>query len=92
MSQDWDQIDQTVRVIQDTFMRMKYCDGPVVIAPRGMALGGGCEAVMHGDAVRASAESYIGLVELGVGRDPRRRRLQGDGVPVLRIDSRRCEG
>ena len=70
MSQDWDQIDQAVRVIQNTFMRMKYCDGPVVIAPRGMALGGGCEAVMHGDAVRASAESYIGLVELGVGLIP----------------------
>ena len=51
-------------------MRMKYCDGPVVIAPRGMALGGGCEIVMHGDSVRAAAESYIGLVELGVGVIP----------------------
>ena len=70
MSQDWDQIDQAVRIIQNTFMRMKYCDGPVVVAPRGMALGGGCEAVMHGDAVRAAAESYIGLVELGVGVIP----------------------
>ena len=70
MSQDWDQIDQAVRVIQDTFMRMKYCDGPVVVAPRGLALGGGCEAVMHGDSVRAAAESYIGLVELGVGVIP----------------------
>jgi len=70
MSQDWDQIDQAVRAIQDTFMKMKYCDGPVVIAPRGLALGGGCEAVMHGDAVRAAAESYIGLVELGVGVIP----------------------
>jgi 3-hydroxyacyl-CoA dehydrogenase len=70
MSQDWDQVTEAVRVIQDTFMRMKYCDGPVVIAPRGMALGGGCEAVMHGDAVRASAECYIGLVELGVGLIP----------------------
>ena len=70
MSQDWDQIDQAVRVIQDTFMRMKYCDGPVVVAPRGLALGGGCEAVMHGDSVRAAAESYLGLVELGVGVIP----------------------
>ncbi len=70
MSQDWDQIDQTVGVLQDTFMRMKYCEGPVVTAPRGMALGGGCEVVMHGDAVRAAAESYIGLVELGVGLIP----------------------
>jgi 3-hydroxyacyl-CoA dehydrogenase len=70
MSQDWDQIDQTVGILQDTLMRMKYCEGPVVVAPRGMALGGGCEVVMHGDAVRAAAESYIGLVELGVGLIP----------------------
>jgi 3-hydroxyacyl-CoA dehydrogenase len=70
MSQDWDQISEAVRAIQETFMRMKYCDGPVVVAPRGMALGGGCEAVMHGDSVRAAAESYIGLVELGVGLIP----------------------
>ena len=70
MSKDWDQIGQAVSAIQDAHMRMKYCDGPVVVAPRGMALGGGCEAVMHGDAVRAAAESYIGLVELGVGLIP----------------------
>jgi len=70
MSQDWDQIDQTVGILQDTLMRMKYGEGPVVVAPRGMALGGGCEVVMHGDAVRAAAESYIGLVELGVGLIP----------------------
>lgn len=70
MSKDWDQIDQAIRELQDAFMRMKYCDGPVVIAPRGMALGGGCEIVMHGDTVRASAESYLGLVEIGVGLIP----------------------
>lgn len=70
MSKDWDQIDGAVRLIQDTFMRMKYCDGPVVVAPRGMALGGGCECIMHGNSVRAAAESYIGLVELGVGLIP----------------------
>jgi len=70
MSKDWDQIDAAVRMIQEAFMRMKYCAGPVVIAPRGMALGGGCECVMHGNAVRAAAESYIGLVELGVGLIP----------------------
>ena len=51
-------------------MKMKYCTGPVVVAPRGMALGGGCECVMHGAAVRAAAESYMGLVELGVGLVP----------------------
>jgi 3-hydroxyacyl-CoA dehydrogenase len=70
MSKDWDQIDQAIQMMQQAMMRMKYCDGPVVVAPRGMALGGGCECVMHGDAVRAAAESYIGLVELGVGLIP----------------------
>ncbi len=70
MSKDWDQIHQAIRELQDAFMRLKYCDGPVVIAPRGMALGGGCEVVMHGDSVRASAESYLGLVEIGVGLIP----------------------
>jgi 3-hydroxyacyl-CoA dehydrogenase len=66
----WTELDQAIAGIQNAYMRMKYCDGPVVIAPRGMALGGGAEAVMHGDAVRAAAESYIGLVELGVGVIP----------------------
>jgi 3-hydroxyacyl-CoA dehydrogenase len=66
----WDELEQAIRGIQDAYMKMKYCAGPVVVAPRGMALGGGCEAVMHGDAVRASAETYLGLVELGVGVIP----------------------
>jgi len=70
MSKDWDALDASVNGMQQAFLRMKYCNGPVVIAPRGMALGGGCEAVMQGDAVRAAAESYIGLVELGVGVIP----------------------
>jgi 3-hydroxyacyl-CoA dehydrogenase len=70
MSKDWDQIDAAVSGMQQAYLRMKYCNGPVVIAPRGMALGGGCEAVMHGDAVRAAAETYVGLVELGVGLIP----------------------
>ena len=69
-TQDWDQLDRMVAGLQDALMRLKYCEGPVVIAPRGMALGGGCEIVMHGDAVRAAAESYIGLVEVGVGVIP----------------------
>lgn len=70
MSQDWDQLDAAIAAMQQAYLRMKYCNGPVVIAPRGMALGGGCEAVMQGDAVRAAAETYIGLVELGVGLIP----------------------
>jgi len=70
MSKEWDQIDEMSKGLQDALMRMKYCDGPVVVAPRGMALGGGCEITMHGDAVRAAAESYVGLVEVGVGLIP----------------------
>ncbi|MGZ8785236.1 MAG: 3-hydroxyacyl-CoA dehydrogenase/enoyl-CoA hydratase family protein [Acidimicrobiia bacterium] len=70
MADMWDELEQAIRGIQDAHMKMKHCTGPVVIAPRGMALGGGCEAVMHGDAVRASAETYLGLVELGVGVIP----------------------
>ena len=70
MADMWDELEQAIRGIQDAYLKMKYCAGPVVVAPRGMALGGGCEAVMHGDAVRASAETYLGLVELGVGVIP----------------------
>jgi len=70
MNKDWAGIEAAVRGIQDAHMKMKYCTGPVVVAPRGMALGGGCECVMHGAAVRAAAESYMGLVELGVGLVP----------------------
>jgi 3-hydroxyacyl-CoA dehydrogenase len=70
MNKDWAGIEAAVKGIQDAHMKMKYCRGPVVVAPRGMALGGGCECVMHGTAVRAAAESYMGLVELGVGLVP----------------------
>jgi 3-hydroxyacyl-CoA dehydrogenase len=70
MNKDWAGIEAAVKGIQDAHMKMKYCSGPVVVAPRGMALGGGCECVMHGAAVRAAAESYMGLVELGVGLIP----------------------
>ncbi len=70
MSEMWDELNDAVAGIQNAYMRMKYCTGPVVVAPRGMALGGGCEAVMHGASVRAAAETYMGLVELGVGLIP----------------------
>ena len=66
----WDKLEEAVSGIQDAWMGMKHCDGPVVVAPRGMALGGGCECVMHGSHVRALGETYIGLVELGVGVIP----------------------
>jgi 3-hydroxyacyl-CoA dehydrogenase len=69
-SNEWDLLEGALAGMQQAFMAMKYCAGPVVTAPRGMALGGGCECVMHGAAVRAAAESYIGLVEVGVGVIP----------------------
>ena len=66
----WDEIDLMVRAFQETTMALRYADVPVVVAPAGLALGGGCEIVLHGDRVQAAAESYIGLVEVGVGLIP----------------------
>ena len=63
----WQQIEQTIAVGQDTLKAMKYAPFPVVSAPAGMALGGGCEILLHSDAVQAHAETYTGLVECGVG-------------------------
>ena len=73
----WDELHKMVNGLQSTLMAVKYFDKPVVAAPAGMALGGGCEICLHADRVRASAETYIGLVEVGVGVVPGRRRLQG---------------
>ncbi len=67
---DWDKIDQMVRILQDNLMRLKYLDKPVVAAPSGMALGGGCEICLAADRVRYAAETYMGLVEAGVGLIP----------------------
>ncbi len=66
----WDELDRAVAAGQNANMKMKYCRGPVVAAPRGMALGGGCEVTLHSAAVRASAETYFGQVEVGVGLIP----------------------
>ena len=66
----WSEIDKLISGGQKTFKAMKYAHFPVVAAPAGMALGGGCEIVLHSDAVQAHAESYIGLVETGVGLVP----------------------
>lgn len=66
----WDSLDGAVRKLQNLNMRMRYFPKPVVAAPAGMALGGGCEIVMHASRVVAAAESYIGLVELGAGVIP----------------------
>jgi 3-hydroxyacyl-CoA dehydrogenase len=67
---NWDEIDLMVRAFQAATMSLKYADVPVVVAPGGLTLGGGCEISMHGDRVQAAAETYMGLVEVGVGLIP----------------------
>ena len=66
----WSQIDQLVTAGQQTYLALKRAPFPVVGAPSGLALGGGCEILLHCDAIQAHAESYIGLVEVGVGLIP----------------------
>lgn len=68
--QEYDELDFAVRQFQQTTMRLRYSSIPVVVAPHGLTLGGGCEMCLHADAVQAAAETYIGLVELGVGLIP----------------------
>jgi 3-hydroxyacyl-CoA dehydrogenase len=67
---EWDEIAISVRHFQNANMGLRYSAKPVVVAPQGMALGGGCEITMHGDKARAAAETYLGLVEVGVGLIP----------------------
>lgn len=66
----WPQVEQSVQEGQETYKALKYAPFPVVAAPSGMALGGGCEILLHCDAVQAHAETYMGLVEVGVGVIP----------------------
>lgn len=66
----WDMLDQSIRMLQDLNMRIRYFPKPVVIAPAGMTLGGGCEITMHGSRVVAAAELYAGQVEIGAGVIP----------------------
>jgi 3-hydroxyacyl-CoA dehydrogenase len=68
--QNWDELNMATNVFQQTSMRIRYSAIPVVIATQGYVFGGGCEFSMHSDAVVAAAESYIGLVEVGVGIIP----------------------
>ena len=68
--EEWDDLDWAIKSLQDSLMKLKYMDKPVVAAPAGMALGGGCEVCMAADRVRYSAETYMGLVEVGVGVIP----------------------
>lgn len=66
----WSMIDGIIKQGQDAYMGLKYAPFPVVSAPAGMALGGGCEILLHSDAVQAHVETYTGLVEVGVGIVP----------------------
>lgn len=67
---NWDDVDMMVRAFQSATMALKHADVPVVVAPTGLTLGGGCEIALHADRVQAAAETYIGLVEIGVGLIP----------------------
>jgi 3-hydroxyacyl-CoA dehydrogenase len=67
---NWDEIDLMIRAFQASTQALRYADVPVIVAPAGLTLGGGCEIALHGDRVQAAAESYIGLVEVGVGLIP----------------------
>ncbi len=67
---NWDEIDAIVRQFQAATNRLEQCGVPVVTVPHGLTLGGGCEVTMAGNAVRAAAETYIGLVEVGAGVVP----------------------
>ena len=70
IEQEWDEIDMAVRMFQGMNMRVRYSSVPVVVAPFGLTLGGGCEMTLHADRVQAHAELYTGLVEFGVGLIP----------------------
>jgi 3-hydroxyacyl-CoA dehydrogenase len=68
--QEWDELQLAVKQFQNANLAIKYAPKPVVVAPQGMALGGGCEVGLHGARIQAAAESYMGLVEAGVGLIP----------------------
>ena len=67
---NWDEIDAMIRTFQRATTGLRYSDVPVVVAPLGLTLGGGCEIALHADRIQAAAETYIGLVEVGVGLIP----------------------
>ena len=70
VEQEYDELNMAIKLFQDTMMRMRYSSVPTISAPHGMTLGGGCELSLHADMVVAAAETYIGLVEFGVGVIP----------------------
>ncbi len=70
IEQEWDEINLAIRTFQNTSMRLRYSSIPVVLAPHNLTLGGGCEFSLHADHVQINAETYMGLVEFGVGLIP----------------------
>ncbi|MDZ7606792.1 MAG: enoyl-CoA hydratase/isomerase family protein [Cyclobacteriaceae bacterium] len=70
IEQEYDELNLMIRTFQNTVMKARYSAVPVVVAPHAMTLGGGCELTLHADLVQAAAETYIGLVEVGVGLIP----------------------
>ena len=70
IEQEYDELDMAIRMFQNTMTRARFSSIPVVIAPHALTLGGGCELSLHSDKICAAAETYIGLVELGVGLIP----------------------
>jgi 3-hydroxyacyl-CoA dehydrogenase len=68
--EEWDDINLMIHTFQQANMRLRYSSKPVVAAPYGLSLGGGCEIPLHSDKVRAAGETYMGLVEVGVGLLP----------------------
>lgn len=70
VEQEYDELNLAIKMFQDTMMKVRYSGIPVIAAPHGMTLGGGCELTMHADRAVAAAETYIGLVEFGVGVIP----------------------
>jgi 3-hydroxyacyl-CoA dehydrogenase len=85
---EWDDLDLSIRRFQDANMALKYADVPVVAAPFGLTLGGGCEISLHAARVQLSAETYMGLVEAGVGVVP-----AGGGSKELAVRAHdRCAG
>jgi 3-hydroxyacyl-CoA dehydrogenase len=89
VEQEYEELDAAVKYFQDTMMRLRYSGIPVVAAPHNMALGGGCEICLHADKVIAHAETYMGLVEFGIGVIP-----AGGGTKefVLRLSDSFKEG
>ncbi|MFC5684542.1 3-hydroxyacyl-CoA dehydrogenase NAD-binding domain-containing protein [Flavobacterium sp. MAHUQ-51] len=70
IEQEYDELNFAIKYFQDTMMRVRYSSIPVIVAPHGMTFGGGCEMSLHADKIVAAAETYMGLVEFGVGVIP----------------------